>query len=315
MFLTPEILTLQIVNFIFFSFATIAFFLSTKIFLKWDSTSSTQQQYKLEKQSYLASIIIKYILLFKIPLFIFFIFTLDKLSNIITGAMCAAGIVDATDYGSFLVIIKVINLYLFGFWLILHAKDIEKETLPYTKYKFGLFLFIYIIFTFEIFIELIMFNAIDIQQIVLCCGTLFSASSTSFISLIFDINPLIVISIFYLNFFFIVLFKILNQKELFALSNLLFILTSIVSLIVFFGTYIYELPTHHCPFCFLQKEYNYIGYAIYILLFIGTFNGIISGFIKNNHKSMKNSLLFNFFYLLVVSAYPLIYFLNNGVWL
>jgi hypothetical protein len=315
MFLTPEILTLQIVNFIFFFFATIGFLLSVKIFLKWDNSSTTQEQYKLEKQSYLASVIIKYILLFKIPLFIFFIFTLDKLSNIISGAMCAAGIVDATDYGNSLLIIKIINLYLFGFWLILHSKDTQKEDLPYTKYKFGIFLVIYILFLIEIILELIMFKDIDIKQIVLCCGALFSSSSTTYISHLFDIDPLIIVFIFYVNFLLMVLFKTINQKELFSLSNLLFLLSSIASLILFFGTYIYQLPTHHCPFCFLQKEYNYVGYAIYTLLFIGTFNGIVLGFLKENKKTMKNSLLFNLLFVITVSAYPLIYFFKNGVWL
>ena len=30
--------------------------------------------------------------------------------------------------------------------------------------------------------------------------------------------------------------------------------------------YFYELPTHHCPFCLLQRDYHYIGYALYLSL-------------------------------------------------
>lgn len=320
MFLIPEVLTLQILNTIFLFFATIAVFLSIKIFRNWDFSSTKTSQYKLEKQSYLASVIIKYIFIIKIPLFIFFIFTLDKLSNVINGAMCAAGIVDATSYGTHLLILKILNIYLFGFWLVFHKVDMKKENLPYTKLKFGFFLFLYIMLVTEIIIEFLMFNNIDINQIVLCCGSLYSATASSYISLLFQINPLIIVSLFYLSFILMVLLAFFKQKELFSLSNVLFLILSIISLIVFFGTYIYELPTHHCPFCFLQHDYNYIGYLLYIVLFIGTFYGIISSFrasqsIKNSLSNTKISLLFNFIYLLIVSSYPILFYIRNGVWL
>jgi hypothetical protein len=41
--------------------------------------------------------------------------------------------------------------------------------------------------------------------------------------------------------------------------------------------YIYELPTHHCPFCILQKEYGYIGYLIYLTLLGGAIAGLSVG--------------------------------------
>lgn len=315
MFLSPEILTLQILNFVFLLFASIAFYLSFKIYFNWDINSTSKKQYKLEKQSYLTSVIIKYIFIIKLPIFLFFIFTLDKLSDIVTGAMCAAGIVDATTYGSYLIVLKTINLYLFGFWLIMHNKDIKNEKLPYTKQKFGLFLIIFILFIFEMVVEILMFNNFDISQLVSCCGTLYSSNNSSYISQLFQIDNSIIISIFYINFVVMVTFYIIKQKELFALSNIFYLLSSILSLIIFFGTYIYELPTHHCPFCFLQKEYYHVGYLIYILLFIGTFNGIVSGFMKENKRTLNSSLLFNFLYLLLVSAYPIIFYIKNGVWL
>jgi len=315
MFLSPEILTLQILNFVFLFFSSIAFYLSLKIYLSWDIHSTSKKQYKLEKQSYLTSVIIKYIFIIKLPIFLFFIFTLDKLSDIVTGAMCAAGIVDAATYGSYLLTLKIINLYLFGFWLIMHNKDIKEEKLPYTKQKFGLFLIIFVLFIFEIIVEVLMFNNFDISQLVSCCGTLYSSNNSSYISALFQVDNSIIVGIFYINFLVMIGFYFFKQKELFALSNVFYLLTSIIGLSIFFGTYIYELPTHHCPFCFLQQEYYHIGYLIYILLFIGTFNGIVSGFMKDNKRSMNNSLLFNFLYLLLVSSYPIVFYIKNGVWL
>ncbi len=62
--------------------------------------------------------------------------------------MCAAGVVDATSYGIYLLLFKLINIYLFGFWLVVHKFDMETETLEYTKLKFGLFIFIFFSFYF-----------------------------------------------------------------------------------------------------------------------------------------------------------------------
>ncbi len=319
MILAPEVLAMLILNIIFLFFGFIAFILSIRIYLKWDLNSTSKFQYSLEKQSFLTATIIKYIFALKLPLFLFFIFTLDKISNVLTGAMCAAGVVDATEFGTYLFILKILNIYLFGFWLVIHYLDIKNEDLPYTRLKFGFFIIAFLIFAFEIILEIIMFNAIDVDKMVSCCGTLYSSSATSYISNIFLIDTDILLSLFYGNFLFIVLFYFLKQKELFTIVNLTFIIISIISLITFFGTYIYELPTHHCPFCFLQKDYYYVGYLIYTLLFLGTFNGLTTVFVNHqetaNNRVYNISLLFNFLYVLLVSAYPIIYFIRNGVWL
>ena len=62
MILTPEILAIFILNGIFLIFSSVAFILSSKIFLGWNLSATTKKQYKLEKQSYLTATIIKYIL-------------------------------------------------------------------------------------------------------------------------------------------------------------------------------------------------------------------------------------------------------------
>jgi len=318
MMLVPEVLAILILNLIFALFSLIAFVLAVRIFFKWDLNATTKLQYSLEKQSFLTATIIKYIFAIKLPLFLFFIFTLDNISDLLTGAMCAAGVVDATEYGTYLFILKIINIYLFGFWLVLHYLDIKSKELKYTKIKFGFFIIIFLLFLIELILESIMFNSIDIDKMVSCCGTLYSSSATSYISNIFLIQTPILLSLFYGNFLLIVLFYYLKQKELFSLVNLFFIIISLISLILFFGTYIYELPTHHCPFCFLQKDYYYVGYLIYTLLFIGTFNGLITGFISDKQRVKKAynfSLIFNLLFLLLVSAYPIIYYIKNGTWL
>ncbi len=318
MLLTPEIIAILLLNSIFFIFGGVAFYLSIKIFLQWNIDSTKPLQYKLETQSFLVATVIKYIFIIKLPLFLFFIFTQDKISLLIPGAMCAAGVVNSTVYGLYLFVLKISNLYIFGFWLILNKIDMQKETMPYTKLKFFIFIVGFLFLTGESLLEIMMFSAIDIDKIVSCCGTLFSATSTSSISKIFQLDNYLVLSLFYLNFLLMLVWY--KNKIIFIVANITFIFTAIISLILFFGTYIYQLPTHHCPFCFLQKDYYYVGYILYITLFVGTFSGISGGIIAlitkaKQNNSYKTSLIFNFIYIVLVSLYVIIYYIQNGVWL
>ncbi len=322
MILSPEVLTIIILNIIFLIFGTLAFYLSIKIFFNWDINSTSQKQYTLEKQSFLGATIIKYILFIKILLFIFFVFTLDKISNVLTGAMCAAGVVDATSYGIYLLLFKLINIYLFGFWLIIHKFDMKTPTLKFTRLKFGLFILIYVLFVSEIIIEITMFSSIDIDKLVSCCGTIYSNSQSSYLSSIFQLNSAYLLMAFYGTLLLLSVFYKLKNDYLYIIFNLIFLILALITLITFFGTYIYELPTHHCPFCMLQKEYYYVGYFLYLTLFLGTFYGFnigITQFLTKNNENYiyyyRMSLIFILIYTFLVSYFPIAYYLKNGVWL
>ena len=319
MILSAELLTIYILDIIFVFFGVIAFFYSVKIALFYNPLATTQKQYKLEKQSYLSATIIKYLLGVKIPLFLFFIFTLDKLSSIIVGAMCGAGVIDATEYGTQLLVLKLLNLYLFGYWLVLHNEDMKDETQPYTRRKFVVFVVIFFLFIAEIFLEYYTFSSIDPNEIVDCCGVIYSASSNSYISYFLKLDNSLLVSIFYFIYALVGVSYFLKRKEFFSIFNLLFLIIAIITLIAFFGTYIYELPTHRCPFCMLQKEYHYVGYLLYTLLFSGTFSGIVLSFVDLKDSMQRKFFNYSFIlitlYVAVVTFYPVVYYVKNGVWL
>jgi hypothetical protein len=273
----------------------------------------------LEKRSYLVATIIKYIFFLKIPIFLFFIYVIDDLSNIIIGAMCAAGVVDASSYGIPLLILKVVNLYLFGFWLIIHYGDLRFQNLPFSKIKFGFFIVAALLILIEIGLDFLMFDSIDLSKIAICCGALFSNSSTTYLSLLFAMDTQWYGYLFYLIYLILIFFFFIRNDYLYSLINIIYLLIAITSLIVFFGTYIYELPTHHCPFCILQYHYFYIGYFLYGFLFFGTFFGmglmavdLVGG---NKEFYYKISIIFNSIYMLILSYYLFGYYIKNGVWL
>jgi len=319
MFLNPEIITLTILNFLFVIFASIAFINAVKIVLNYDKDATSTYQYTLEKKSYLSATIIKFIFYVKLPLFIFFVYTLDNLSNILPGAMCAAGVVSATSYGTPLLFLKILNLYVFAFWIVLNNEDMKYENQPYIKQKFLLFCVAYFLLLAEIFLESAMFTSMDINSVVDCCGAIFSTTAQTYLAEVLGASWTLLLGVFYGVFILMVLFYFLKNRYIYSFLNIVFVVISLITLIAIFGTYIYEQPTHHCPFCLLQRDYNYIGYFLYIVLFIGTFFGFVIGIIEFKKEELKKrfniSLFYNTIYVIVVSYYPLAYYLKNGVWL
>jgi hypothetical protein len=71
---------------------------------------------------------------------------------------------------------------------------------------------------------------------------------------------------------------------LFSAVSALAFAVSVVAIFSFISFYIYELPTHHCPFCVLQKEYGYIGYLIYVTLLGATILGLSVGLLMPFRK-------------------------------
>lgn len=315
--MAPEILTLFLLNALFFIFGTLAFVVSIKIALKYDSRATTRKQYTLEKQSYLAATIIKYIFVIKLPLFLLFVFALENLSLILPGAMCSAGVVNATEYGIYLLILKLLNLYFFAYWIVLNAEDIKREEAPYAKLKFELFIPLYLLLVVEIILESLMFFSIDIKKVVDCCGVIFSSSDGSYMAVVLGADWLIHATLFYTLFGFLSYAYLQRDRVLYSLANILFIFVSLITLIGFFGLYIYEMPTHHCPFCLLSYDYNYRGYLLYTLLFVGTFWGSVLGLIKLSQRDenyyFNLSFASNLLYVILVSFNVLIYYTQNSV--
>ncbi|KPU82651.1 hypothetical protein JI57_03765 [Psychromonas sp. PRT-SC03] len=78
------------------------------IFRYWDFSKSTQKQYSYERSDHLLSLLCQFILATKIILLPFFVHLLDQLSDRISGAMCAAGVLSANEFGVPLMQLKLV---------------------------------------------------------------------------------------------------------------------------------------------------------------------------------------------------------------
>jgi hypothetical protein len=312
--LNPHVLTNILVDFLLLILGLYPFLISLEVVRKWQRNSHNEKQFALQKKLYLGATVAKYIFIVKIPLFFFFIYTLNSLAELVKGAMCAVGVVEASSYGIYVTALKVLDVYLFGAWIVLSDRNFSFKTLPYTKLAALFYLFLYPLLALEVFLEFFYFYSMNPDILVACCSVVFKEGSQTFFTTLISLPNIYQQIIFYLFYVMLVVAFLKNFYYLYTILSSLFIPVALVTLIGYFGTYIYELPTHHCPFCMLQSDYGYIGYLLYALLYVGTFFGIVWGFVKKERMG-KISIVALTTYSVIVSFYPIVYYLKQGVWL
>jgi len=114
---------------------------------------------------------------------------------------------------------------------------------------------------------------------------------------------------------------------LFSSFGLILFVLSIMAVISFITPYIYESPTLHCPFCMMRKEYDYVGYLLYFLLFGAFFLSLVPGlmeFLKRKggqieyvvgdlqRKTLKLSMILWGFFVLMPSLIIILYEIRMG---
>jgi hypothetical protein len=317
--LSNEIIIYLFTQTILFILLFVAFYFSIFIIKKWNYEKTTSAQYKLEKTSYLVILIIFFTLVVKIFLMPYFAYSLDSLSHIIPGAMCAAGVIKANNYGEILLALKLIILFCIGVWLIINSLDLKEKTYPYTKKKFIFYIFIFSLILIETTLDILYLSNISTKEPVMCCSVIFGVNSSGN-NIPFNLSTSMLVGLFYLVYILTIFTNIQKQKTLNFLINLFFLYIAYYAVTYFFSTYIYQLPTHQCPFCMLQKEYGFIGYFIWSTLFLGTFFAIASFVVpkftnKDLDYSFRYSILFNSIFVFLCSFYLLRYYFVNGVFL
>lgn len=296
-----------------------SFYFAYMILTRWNFNSPSKLQYTLEKRDYFVSLILYFALSTKVVLLPFFINLLNSLAEKLPGAMCAAGVVSANEYGQILLTLKVVIIFISGTWLILNAKDKLEVNLPYIKPRYYLYLVLFSLILLELLIEYLYFTNISTEEVVLCCSALYGMSSAG-LTLPFGLDIYGVLSLFYATWVLLFLSYIKKYLLINTIANIFYLVLSFYALTYFFSTYVYELPTHKCPYCLFQKEYYYVGYLLWGSLIGGSFYAI-AGFAVAKITKFKtdylyrNSLILDTIFIAVCTLYVVVYYLKNGVFL
>ncbi|MCD6211655.1 MAG: hypothetical protein J7J02_01620 [Sulfurovum sp.] len=315
--LSNEVIVYLLSETVLYFLLFIAFLATIGLLKRWNFDAFTTEQFALENRSYLVMTIIFFVMMLKVVLLPYFVYTIDNLSDLIPGAMCGAGVVKANEYGNPLLALKIIILFLSALWLSMNSIDLKEKNYPYLKLKSWFFVLIFFLLSTEYLLDILYFTHIETTNPVSCCSVIFGQTGgANGLPFGLDIPKLLIL--FYLLFALVVLTTVSELAVMSIIASLLFGVIAYYAVVYFFGTYIYELPTHLCPFCMLQDHYFYVGYLLWGLLLLGLFlsidAAIMQSFFKQPAKSLKRiSLLLLSLFVLLCSAYVAVYYLKNGV--
>jgi hypothetical protein len=239
--------------------------------------------------------------------------------------MCAAGTFNVNSYGYPLLVLKVLNFSLCGLWLILNYTDSQGTDYPIIQAKYRFLVVITILLAIDTWLTLNYFGALKANVITSCCGTLFSTDTQSIAGDLASLPSMATKVFLFLGAALVIrsgihfLFTGRGGSVYSYLSTGLFVF-SFAAIIAVISVYYYELPTHHCPFCLLQAEYNYIGYPLYLTLFsagiAGAGVGVIERFkevpslkavIPKLQKKLCLTSMIGYIIFIVISVYPMVF--------
>ena len=291
-------------------FLSIALYFSVYILLQYKKNATSSQQYELEKKSFLLNSIVKISLIIYIFLFGLFAFSIDDISAFIPGAMCGAGVVGSGEFGTSLVALKFIAIILSMLWISIDTQDQKGENFPYFKKKLYFFIFLYLLLFTTWSLEVNFFMSLSMEEPVLCCSNIYKSDTNSFL---FGMNILEVVALFYATYISILISTYFKKRTMLFLLSIVFLYLSYISIVYFFSTYIYELPTHKCPYCILSKEYYFIGYFIYASLIISTYYALYGVIFSLREKIQKKIATAYSIFVILISLKYIYYYLINSV--
>ena len=285
MILNPAALALVSGSLFMTGFALYASALGRRIIASWDLRSGSQLQLSLERKTYLVSTILSCFLFFELTSLLLFIHTADRLHSVFVGAMCAAGSLNVNAYGYPTLVLKIFNFVLCGVWLVLNHTDNKGFDYPLVRAKYKLLYFVTASLVLETIFQAHYFISARPDVITSCCGTLFSGDAKSIAGGIASLPLFPTRILFYVTSIMtlrsgIHFYMTGGAARLFSRLSTGLLFVSFLAIISFISVYIYELPTHHCPFCLLQKEYHYIGYPLYLSLLVAGVTGASVGVIN-----------------------------------
>jgi hypothetical protein len=255
-----------------------------RILRDWDIHSGSELQVRLERQTYLISTLLGFALGAELLSLLLFVHTAENLSSQFVGAMCATGVLNINGFGFPTLLLKITVFFLAALWLLVNRVDHQGYDYPLVRVKYGLLLAIAPLTVLEGATQTGFFLGLEPEVITSCCGSLFSSEGQGVAAELAGWPARPALILFYAMAGWAVAIGLAFRRwpglgPLFSLSSLLSFIIAIAGIIAFLSLYIYENPNHHCPFCLLKAGYGYIGYALYIPLFVATAAGLSAGLI------------------------------------
>ncbi len=296
---------------------------AVRILLFWDITSSSEEQLRLERRTWLISTLVNYALGFQVFSAVLFVFTADDIHRLFVGAMCATGSLNANLVGWLVLLLKGFLLFAAGLWVLLNHLDQSTEDCPLVRPKYAALLVLTPLVGLDLYLQWRYFSGLQPAVITSCCGSLFSDQGESVAAdlIALPVGQAMTLFALAIGSYLLLLgaclrFKLgILRQLLFAAAVLMFFI-SLGAVISFISLYIYQMPTHHCPFDMLQGHYGYIGYPLYAGLYLATLYGMLPGICQplRKYPSLRREIDLRERRWLLTAALGLLVFLVFSCW-
>lgn len=280
MILNPTVIANLLASYVSSGMLVYAAYYGAQILKHWNIESGDELQLVLERKTYLISTVLSFVFGLQLLSLFLYVFTADALCPLFVGAMCAAGTLNVNGFGYPTLELKILNFLLAGLWLVLNHADNQGYDYPLIKKKYWLLALIAPFIVVETVLESLYFLGMQADVITSCCGSLFSSEKAGGLGseiaalpakpMLWTFFVSMFVTLGYGLFFYV---KRVGAYVYAGLSLLMFVV-SMLAIVSAISLYIYELPTHHCPFCIIMEDYHYIGYLLYVLLFGAVVSGL-----------------------------------------
>ncbi|MDZ7640913.1 MAG: hypothetical protein U5J62_02630 [Desulfurivibrio sp.] len=141
----------------------------------WDPARDDSRQISLESEIWLSSTLVSYALGVQILSLVLLVLAADDFAAVISGAMCATGTLLANPFGLPALLVKLLGVFLYGGWLVLHRLDISSEHYPLVRHKCWYLLALLPWLAADIGLQSLYLLELDPDVIVSCCAVVFRA--------------------------------------------------------------------------------------------------------------------------------------------
>lgn len=285
MLLSPAVIALVVCSALACGVTAAAAAAALSVVAGWNPDDGGARQLARERRMLLVEAVLKVVLACQLASLFFFIATVDRLHPLFTGAMCAAGTLDASRFGYPTMTAKAAVFLLCGLWLVVNRATAAAAGTALVRLKYLFILAVLGSLAAENVLQVRYFSDLTPEVLTSCCATIFGADAGGLGS---DLAALPVGAS--RAAFFAVLALTLGaggramarkrSPVLFSALAVILGLVSAAAVVTWVAPGFYELPTHHCPFCLLKQELGYVGYPLYVLFAIGVVAGAGAGLVR-----------------------------------
>lgn len=252
----------------------------------WDIGNGSERQLRLERLTYLFSMMVALVCGLQVLSTLLFVFNADKMSVMFVGAMCAVGALNANEYGFPALYAQIVLFFFASTWLAINSLDNQARDYPLTRLKYVLLLAYAPLAALVLYLQFNYFIRLEADVITSCCGSMFSEEADTVASEVSAMAPAQAMTLFYATLATTVMLALWHWRGAgrrvwsglaVGASSVAAFFAALMGVVAFISLYIYEHPNHHCPFCILKPEYDYQGYLLYLPLFTAAAAGLAAG--------------------------------------